>query len=359
MTGQWHSREYKEGDERGILDLYKLVFGAEMSVSHWEWKYKRNPAGQALIILAETDGGIVGQYALLPRLMKIGDDVQIGSLSLDTMVHPEYRGQGMFVTLAKKAYELADRRGIQFVYGFPNGNSHYGIITKLNWIDLYKGIPLWVKPLNLENILKKRFVDNRLLVSLGGKIGNIAMKVLYRPQRRIPVCSIREIPSLGPRFDSLWHEASRDHKIMVVRDKAYLTWRYVEKPGNDYVILIAERGQDLLGYIVLRCMEQFGLQIGFVVDMLTIPEETAVSVDLISAAVKYFELKQMDIAGCLMLPNVCYAHSLKQAGFIKAANKLLPQNMYLGVRSFIPLQPTDFLADRNNWFISWSDHDVV
>jgi len=173
------------------------------------------------------------------------------------------------------------------------------------------------------------------------------------------MCSVRETSSFDQRFDSLWNEASRDHKIMVVRDKAYLTWRYVEKPANDYVILITEKGNDLLGYIVLRCMEEFGLRVGFIVDIFTIPEETGVSVDLISEAVKYFELKQMDMVGCLMLPNVRYGHSLKQAGFIKAPSKLLPQDMYLGVRPISSQYPVTFFIDPNNWFINWSDHDVV
>jgi len=359
MTRKWHPRQYKEGDERGILDLYKLVFGNGISTEDWEWKYKRNHPSQALIILAEADGRVVGQYALLPRLMKVEDNISIGSLSVDTMVHPAYRGQGMFITLTKEAYELAKSRGIHFVYGFPNRNSHHGFITKLDWADLYKGIPLLVKPLNLENILRKRLVDNKLLAGLGDKIGNIAMRALYRSQRNVPVCSVKEISSFDPRFDSLWDGASRGHKIMVIRDKAYLTWRYVEKPGNAYVILIAEKEENLLGYIVLKCMEEFGLQIGFIVDMLTVPEELRVSADLISAALKYFGLRQMDIVGCLMLPCTRYSHSLKQAGFINALQKLLPQDMYLGVRGLSSQYPVTFLTDPNNWFISWGDHDVI
>lgn len=360
MTREWHSRQYKEGDERGILDLHKLVFGTEISAEYWLWEYGRNPAGQALIVVAESDEGIVGQYALLPRLMRVGDDISIGSLSVDTMVHPEYRGQGMFIKLAQEAYQLATRRGIHFIFGFPNGNSYYGFIARLGWAALYQGIPLWVKPLDLQDILKKRFVDNKLLASLGGKVGNIAMKAFYnRLQRNTLACSIKEISSFDPRFDSLWNEASRDHKIMVVRDEAYLTWRFIDKPGNDYVVLIAEKGNHLLGYIVLRCMDEFGLQIGFIVDILTTPEEIEVSVDLISTAVNYFELRQMDIVSCLMLPDIRYSHSLKQAGFIKAPNKLLPQNMYLGVRGFGSQYPITFLADSKNWFISWGDHDVI
>lgn len=359
MAKRWYPREYKEGDEQNILALHKLVFGSEVSLEWWAWQYKQNPAGQAVIVLAESDQGIVGQYALVPRLMKIDDNVCLSSLSLDTMVHPKYRGQGMFISLTEQVYGLAAARGLHFVYGFPNENSHHGFITRLDWVDLYNGIPLWVKPLKLENILRKRFIDNKLLASLGDKVGNIAMSVLYRSQRSTPVCSIKEVSSFDLRFDSLWSEASRDHKIAVVRDKAYLAWRYVEKPGNDYAILIAEVGGNLSGYVVVRCMDNFGLRIGFIVDMLTGSKEKEVSRDLISAAVKYFELRQMDMVGFLMLPNTHYSQNLKQAGFIKAPNKLLPQKMYLGVRKLTSQYPTAFLADMNNWFITYGDHDAI
>lgn len=361
MTKHWHSREYKEGDEKEILGLYKLVFGTEISDEYWLWKYKRNAAGPALIVVAEAEQGIVGQYALLPRLLKIGDKVCSAGLSVDTMVHPDYQGQGIFVTLAKETYNLAARKEIRFIYGFPNGNSYHGFITKLGWTDLYKGIPLWVKPLNIENILKKRLINNKLLASLGDKVGDIAIRMLYRTQRKsISGCSIREIYSFDPRFEFFWDKVLRNHKkIMMVRDRAFLTWRYVEKPANDYVILIAEKKEDLLGYIVLRCMEEFGLQISFIVDILTIDDKAGVSVDLIFAAIDYFRQKEMDIVGSLMLPGNRYSHSLKQTGFIKAPGKLLPQNMYLGIRSFTPSQTADFLAKPNNWFITWGDHDVI
>ena len=359
MTGQWHPREYQKGDERGILDLYKLVFGTEMSGEHWEWKYKGNPAGQALVILAESDKGIVGQYALLPRLMKIGDNVWIGSLSVDSMVHPDCSGQGIFTALGKKAYELASQRGIHFVYGFPNANIHHLRITRLGWTDLYDGIPLWVKPLNLENILRKRFVSNELLVSLGGKIGKIAMRVRYKAQRSTPMCSVKETSSFDPRFDSLWNQVSGDHEIVVVRDKAYLTWRYHEKPSHDYVILTAEEEHDLLGYVVLRCMEDFSLQMGFIVDILTTPKETRACTDLITAAVDYFELRKMDIVSCLMLPSAAYSRSLTEMGFMMAPKRLLPQRMYLGVCTFTSEYPAAFLAEPRNWFITWGDHDYI
>ena len=359
MTRPWFSRECTAGDSESLRELHKLVFGTQVSAERWRWKYKGNPAGQAVIVLAESDQGIVGQYALRPLRMKTENGMCLGSLSLDTMVHPDYRRQGMFVMLGKQAYELAERRGIRFVYGFPNENIHYARITKLGWTDLYRGIPLWVKPLNLQSILRKRFIDNKLLANLGDKVGNIAISVLCRSQRSIPTCSIQEISDFDGRFDSLWEEASRNHNIMVGRDKAYLTWRYREKPGESYTIFTAERGERLLGYIVVKCAQWFDLKVGLLVDILTAPEELRVARELISAAVDYFKTRQVDLVSCLMLPGAPYCRDLKEMGFIKVPRRLLPQSMYLGFRSFVPQHAEASLADPGNWFITWGDHDSI
>lgn len=280
--------------------------------------------------------------------MKVGDELCLGSLPLDTMVHPDYRGQGMFTTLAKEAYKLAAERGIHFIYGFPNENSRHGFITKLDWRELHNGIPLWVRPLNFEDIFKKRFAANKFIASLAGKAGKLVIGLFYWSPRHMPSCCVSEVSSLDGRFDLLWQEASKDYNILAVRDKAYLAWRYIEKPGENYTVLAAERGEKLLGFIVVKCAEELGLRIGFIMDMLSIPEEAPVARDLLSAAVDYFELKQMDIAGCLMLPSLAYSRNLRERGFIKAPKRLLPQDMYLGVCDFTSRYPMTFLADPGN-----------
>jgi hypothetical protein len=70
------------------------------------------------------------------------------------------------------------------------------------------------------------------------------------------------------QFDSradLAAEARRSSfTIQRVRDAAHLNWRYVACPELDYHIVLAEAGEALLGYIVIRCVEQFGLSGGFI-----------------------------------------------------------------------------------------------
>jgi predicted N-acetyltransferase YhbS len=362
MKKPWFSREYSTGDRESLCELHRLVFGSQFSTERWTWQHQKNPAGPAVIALAESDQGIVGQYALIPLRMKTNNVMCLGSLSLDTMVHPDYRGQGMYVSLARQAYELAERRGIRFVYGFSNENSHPRF-TKLGGSDLYNGIPLWVKPLNFESIIKKRFLDNKLIARLGSRAGKITMGLLYDrhsgARGGTAAYSIREAPYFDHRFDSLWEEASRNHNIMVARDKAYLTWRYRQKPGESYTIFTAERGESLSGYIVVKGVPWFDLQVGLLVDIMTAPGELRVARELVSAAVDYFKARQADLVSCLMLPGAPCCRDLKETGFIKAPRGLVPQNMYLDFRSLAPQHAEAPLADSGNWFITWGDHDSI
>jgi hypothetical protein len=36
-------RSYKEGDEYGILELFRLVFGKEYYLEQWNWQVRDNP----------------------------------------------------------------------------------------------------------------------------------------------------------------------------------------------------------------------------------------------------------------------------------------------------------------------------
>lgn len=357
MAEKWTVREYREGDEGGLIALHRQVFGSEADPEWWRWRYLNSPAGRAIMMLAESNGRIVGQYALAPVRMKMGNDECLACLSLDTMVHPDFRGAGMFTRLAEAAYAAAVARGIRLVYGFPNANSHHGFVSKLGWKDLHTGIPLWVRPLNSKAVIGKRFGGNRVIAALGGCAVGAAMALLCRPRKATGTCCVREVRTFDERFDALWKDVSGKSSIALIRDRAYLDWRYAHRPNVRYTILAAEREDRLLGYAVLRLMPKFGLHIGFIMELVVSPRERAVSRDLLRAAFDRFGAEGADIVGCLMPPGQGDARLLKEMGFIRVPKRFLPQDMFWGVRS---LQGSDgYLTDPANWYISWGDHDSV
>src|SRR3990172_6816394 len=147
MRSPGNVRVAHEGDAAKIGTLFEKVFGFSRRMEHYQWKFLENPTGLQLIVVAETEGGdIVGQYALWPVMLQLERREYLGAQSLDTMIHPDYRGKGMFMTLANACYEIAAAQGVKVLYGFPNPSSYRGFIRRLNW-DHTGDIPYFFKPI--------------------------------------------------------------------------------------------------------------------------------------------------------------------------------------------------------------------
>lgn len=358
---KWAMRPYRAGDEDNIRKLFELVFGKELSRERWNWLYRDNHTGVIAITLAEAEGGeIVGQSALKPVKMKVGDKIRLGMLALDSMVHPDYQRQGMFTKLTTRTYEAVTEQGTPLVYSFPNRNSHYVYAHKLGRTDLCGRLPLFVKILDVKRVLSKR-IRNMVLLSGAAPLARIALGLFYAFRGgALPAgCRLEKITRFDDSVNDLWEKAAAPFEILVVRDKEYLNWRYVENPTEDYVLFVVKRHDETVGYIVLKCENRFGLQIGFIVDMLMIPDEPGIGRGLISEAVEYFRKQHMDMVGCLVLEHVPYAKFLKDNGFVIVPEKLFPQELHLSVRRLSDEYSDPFITDSKNWFITWGDHDVI
>jgi GNAT superfamily N-acetyltransferase len=157
----WHVREATPQDDPALAELFRAVFGFDRGVAHAAWKFRANPAGDPVLAIAEVGDKIVGQYALWPTPLRLGGRATRGAQSLDTMTHPDYRGQGMFTVLAEECMKFAASRGIELLYGFPNENSQPGFVRRLDWdhtgdiptffrplaISRHKRVPRWIGPL--------------------------------------------------------------------------------------------------------------------------------------------------------------------------------------------------------------------
>lgn len=129
------------------------------SKKRWEWEYHRNPDREEEVLLAADKEQIVGYYAVIPWRMRIQNRQVIGTLSLDTMVYPDYRGQRIFTTLASSLYKDLGKRNMTITYGFPNENSRHGIFNKLNWTEI-SDLHVLQKTFNFEKVISNALKSN-------------------------------------------------------------------------------------------------------------------------------------------------------------------------------------------------------
>ena len=349
---EWLVRQYQPGDEEGIRQLVQVVHPARQdTVEYWEWQFKNNPAGFAEIWLAVVGERVVGQYVIIPMRLKIrGRDV-LGSLSLDTITHPDYRRQGMFEVLARHTYESAGRRGLHITFGVPNELSYPGFVRKLEWFDIAR-IAWMRRVLDFRRLAASR-IRNRFVAGVGGGAANLLFNLRYRDFVPAPGSDLHvdRIESFDDRFDDLWAKASSSLTVAVVRDKEYLNWRYVDKPGREYVILAASRGRQLAGYAVLKPVKSARGH-GYIVDLFTVPSDEPAAQALVSSAMRYFRREGIALASCWTLENCPHYQVLKKAGFLRRKT-FTP----LGARLNTGAVSQSTLSDAGNWFYAMGDND--
>jgi len=196
--------DYNIGDESKIIELFETVFKQKLSLERWFWRFRDNPAGKYFIKLMWDKDKLVGHYAVSPLIMKVDGVDCFTALSLTTMTHPHYQGKGIFGALSLDLYkDLEQSHNCKAIWGFPNNNSHYAFIKKLDWQNL---AVMHTLGLSLQYLKPKG-------VSFKCKVIN--------------------------KFD-LSHEECIDKKLSAFAkvytkpSNEYLNWRFINKPDNNY-----------------------------------------------------------------------------------------------------------------------------
>jgi len=220
----WEVRQALPEDSPQLTELFRVVFEFARSASHDRWKFDDNPYGPPVIAVADDHGTLVGQYALWPMALRLGQQVTPCAQSLDTMTHPDYRGQGMFTVLAEECMRYAAKRGIEALFGFPNENSFPGFVRRLDW-DHTGDIPLWFRPLTIGR--------HRRVPAWGAATATAAARLLPKGDRGgFEVVAMAPLPVILDAF--LERCARTSGACRVERTTRYLSWRFSSDSDMQY-----------------------------------------------------------------------------------------------------------------------------
>jgi GNAT superfamily N-acetyltransferase len=226
----WTVRPGTTDDADALRELFTIVFGVERSREQHAWKFDANPAGRPVLAVAEDDGRLVGQYALWPQRLRLGSEVVEAAQSLDTMTHPDYRGQGMFTALAKEAMGYAQERGFEVLFGFPNSASYPGFVTKLDW-DHVVDVPNWTRVLRPSR--------HSRVPSWAGAVVDSGARLLPKGASAAGTGQVDPDPDL---LAGLAAGTIGKGMVGVDRSADYLAWRYDSASERNYRWLT--RGRD-------------------------------------------------------------------------------------------------------------------
>jgi hypothetical protein len=351
-------------DPDGLLALVRTVFPGEDTGDprFLPWLYDQNPGGRALELVAQSAGLVSGHIAVLPLRYKVGTGTMAGSVVVNAITHPDFRGRGIFMVLHEDAFRSPDARGIAFSFGFANQNSERGCFRHLGYTELVR-MPLWILPLNLRGILasqpSKRTIPWQAAARAAQPLARL-WRSLRRPRRPDGI-AIDRISDFGPGFDDLWHIAANTADNILIRDRALLNWRFVQAPTRHYDLFAARSGGHLVGYLAGRTTLAEGLRWGIIVDLLTenTKEGRDAAASLVAAYNRHALKEGADVAAGLMLRHTSPALALRRNGYIVCPPSLLPREFPALLRWYAaePAPPRFF--DPEAWFLTLADYDAV
>lgn len=231
--GELLLRSYLPGDEARILSTFNLVFRRECGprfvdrdLATWRWQFLQNPAGTQVLLAIAADGTVVSQYAAVPQIFVTPFGLCRFVHVVDSMTHPDWRQglhrEGWFALLGRTFTDQYARHGNEVGYGFP---------------------------VRIAERIGARLLDYHLLR---------AIDYLVRPTSEPPPASpaalrTEEVASFPAAVDELQASCQPPVPCALRKNRDYLHWRYVLAPHHrDYVRLLAWRGDQLTGVLVLR-----------------------------------------------------------------------------------------------------------
>jgi len=227
----WILRSVQRGDDDGLLELYSEVFSGESarSAAHWRWKYlDPRVANHSCVAQDPEDGRFVAHIGGLALPTWCRGEVRTTTQSVDNMLAPRLQ------------------QGLKRIGVFALAVNH--------WVDSWFGAErdfiAWGYPSEGNFRIGQRFCKYSLVRPIN---------VLLCESGSLPAVSgssleVIETRVLGPEINRLWERCAPSMEMGLVRNRAYLDWRYRAHPDVDYRVLVAQDSGSggLRGLCVMR-----------------------------------------------------------------------------------------------------------
>jgi GNAT superfamily N-acetyltransferase len=352
----WSIRPYRPGDEAQLVALFAQVFGRPITAEWWRWKLKGRPTPveNVWVAAAVADGRVIAQYAGIPVRLQWAGQVRDAMVSVDTMTAPDFRRRGILTALGQAAYARWTAAGVAAVLGLPN--QQWGSRTDaLGWQRLF-GLGWLRYPLHVERALARAAHVPRPLArpaeALGG-LGAAAWRASRRARRQIGGdIQVQALTSATADLDALWERLAPEYGRLLVRDRAWVDWRYFRPPDLGYRVLLARSARAPAGYLAYRYAPGSGA--AYIADLFTAPTGGAAARALLGAALDDLWARGATSVRVTAAPGSALEDTLRAGGFRRAP----------GAFDFevVPLDPALDLGPAvgpDDWLLSGGDFDVV
>lgn len=327
------------------------IFGNEF----WEWQYRHLPGGDARAYVVEEDGQLQGYYHVPVYRARIGGKTIRLAAVQDVAVSAAMRGRGVFRQLATFANDDFANGGIDYVYTFPNGNSIHTFL-KYNGYSQLCTYSSWVLPLKTGHIIRSK----KNLLGLELAAGAVADAALSLKGRKLPAGLKPELlPEVTDELAQLFDSYNAAFPVALVRDTAFLTWRYLQRPGSNYYLLGVRSGGKLAAACVWKYDEMLGNPALILMDQACLPGQEYLLHRLICTSARTAARTWLGRPVHLAFAAGAgrFYGTLGKAGFWRVPAKLDPRPLNLLIRN-ITLADDSLPKQAGNWNLNLGDWDV-
>ncbi|PQA84825.1 hypothetical protein C5F52_02145 [Limnohabitans sp. TS-CS-82] len=264
----------KDEDIEECNDFHNRAYGSKRSLAQWHWQFDQLLGGKRPFVVAKENGQVVGTQALMPITMLDPKGEILTAKSEETLVDPSMRGKGVFQKMYEPLMAFALEQGVQSIWGFTPANK------------AFEGVGFYV-PGRTSQLVHPLSV--RAAAAFGDSVGmgmrRVAMTAAigaasFVSAARIALASNR---AQGVRFEVLEQPPAEGGALCrefvqgwggttILRDQAYLKWRYYDNPAVRATLLGAYRGDTLVGWVAYSLDEA---SIGYIVDVIVLRTDDA------------------------------------------------------------------------------------
>ena len=320
--------------------------------AYWEWQYKDLPSGKSHVYAAWDGDRIIGYYHVpVYRCSINGEEKLIGNIQ-DVAVDPNYRGGGLFRKLADFANEDLNNSEVDLIYTFPNEKSIHTFV-KYNNFKVVGAVPAYIRPVRIAGIIRSRL--NLLgLEKLAGWFGD-ALVGLISSNAKLKDASVERISIIDDEVEEVFAAYSKGFKHHLIRNKAWLDWRYLKSVrGKHHILGVREAGK-LTAILVLKEDEMLGNPAMLIMDLAHAAGKETSLLYLIDQVRKRSELTGARFDLLFVSGFAPVLGSLLQVGFFQIPNRLNPRILNLLTRTSdgtdvtVILEPKDWLLTLGDW----------
>ncbi|MFT4534140.1 MAG: hypothetical protein ACJA1A_001470 [Saprospiraceae bacterium] len=170
-------RQATAQDYETVLALYNKEYQSERSVSDLQWLYDDNPMGKGTLFIATFKGAVIGMQGIVKYQFWKSQNVIDTFKSEDSLIHAEYRGQGVYKKLYQMVFDfigeipiwgLTDKRTILDRTGLPS-EKRFALTAAVNGFvspSLFHGEKkVWAKALIYNSLRLPSIINKQSSVS--------------------------------------------------------------------------------------------------------------------------------------------------------------------------------------------------